>query len=434
MSRALLLTLAVLVALSAYSPAAAAQQQPEEVAVLLDGLPVYFDVQPIIKKGRTLAPLRAIGEALNVKVSWNGATRTVSAAGEGVSIRLQIGNVTAYRNNTPITLDVPPRIISGRTLVPLRFFSEAFGCTVLWDAGARTAKIASPPKKMTVIGFYALGDAQTSSWADLFGKAYPEMGKGNTDLVSDLALGWYSLDWQGNLLTESATGWRRPAGWEDVLDAAAAYGLRTEMVVHVTDWDGTLSALLADKAAVSRAVGAIAAEAGLYGGVNLDFEGLGLSESSESLTEVRQRFTNFVSLLAGQLKNKGKTLTLSLHAPNSAYRGYDYEALGAVADRIIIMAYDYGIRPEPVSLVIQALEMAAVVPADKLVLGISVPSETPESILTKVGIAKRYSLNGIALWRLGLLSDEMWEALRTTVAVNNKESAGAGKSSRRETS
>ncbi|MEW6447509.1 MAG: stalk domain-containing protein [Bacillota bacterium] len=418
MNRWAVMVFAVVVILAAVATQpAAALGQPKEVSVLLDGLPVHFDVQPVIKNGRTLVPFRAVGEALNVAVSWNGTTRTVSATGGGVSISLQIGNVTAYRNNTPVTLDVPPQILNGRTLVPLRFFSEAFSCEVKWEATTCTVKITSPPQIMTVIGFYALGGAQTSSWADLFGKAYPEMAKGNTDLVSDLALGWYSLDRDGNLITESATGWRRPPGWEDVLDAAAACGLKTDMVVHVTDGDRALSDLLADDAAVQKAVAAIAGEADLYDGVNLDFEGLGYSESGESLAAVRQRFTNFAVLLAGQLRSKGKTLTLSLHAPNSIYRGYDYKALGEVADRIVIMAYDYGTRPEPVKLVIQAVELATVVPADKLVLGISIPSETPESILTKVGIAKRYNLNGIALWRLGLLSDEMWVALRTKVAV-----------------
>jgi len=81
------------------------------------------------------------------------------------------------------------------------------------------------------------------------------------------------------------------------------------------------------------------------------------------------------------------------------------------------MAYDYGPKPEPVNLVRQAVEMAiaAGVPPEKLVLGISAPAETPESILTKVGIGKRYDLAGIALWRLGLVSDEMWTALRTAI-------------------
>lgn len=57
---------------------------------------------------------------------------------------------------------------------------------------------------------------------------------------------------------------------------------------------------------------------------------------------------------------------------------------------------DYGSAPEPVCFVTEAVEMArAVVPPEKLVLGISTPGETPESLLTKAGIAKRYNLSGI---------------------------------------
>jgi hypothetical protein len=58
----------------------------------------------------------------------------------------------------------------------------------------------------------------------------------------------------------------------------------------------------------------------------------------------------------------------------------------------------------------------ASVPAQKLILGISAASESPDSILTKVGIAKRYRLPGIALWRLGLISDGMWASLRETIS------------------
>jgi len=68
------------------------------------------------------------------------------------------------------------------------------------------------------------------------------------------------------------------------------------------------------------------------------------------------------------------------------------------------MAYDYGPKPEPLNRVEQAIEMAlVVVPAEKLVLGISAPSETAESIIEKIGVAKRFRLQGISLWRLGLL-------------------------------
>lgn len=70
-----------------------------------------------------------------------------------------------------------------------------------------------------------MGDAETSSWIDLFGKPYPDTAAKNTDVVDELALGWYSLDEKGNLLAESKQGWQRPDGWEDVLKAAGRFNI-----------------------------------------------------------------------------------------------------------------------------------------------------------------------------------------------------------------
>ncbi|MCG0276246.1 MAG: glycosyl hydrolase family 18 protein [Thermosediminibacteraceae bacterium] len=410
-----LFTVLFLLLAFAGSPGILAFAQPRQVNVLIDGLSLDFDVPPFIKEGRTMVPFRAISEALNVPVAWNEKTRTVTASDGNTNIRLRIGDRTAYRNNTPVMLDVPPMIVNSRTFIPVRFFSEAFGCNVEWDGASYTVRITSPKREMTVIGFYALGDSKTSSWTNLFGKPYPEHSNGNTDAISDLALGWYSLDKNGNLLTKSTTGWQRPAGWEDVLKVASLYNLRTEMVIHATDSNGDITGLLSSKEAMEKLANAIANESKLYSGVNLDLEGLGLNKNPEALSQVRQNFTSFVRMLSERL-DPSKTLTLTLHAPNSAYKGYDYKALGEIADRIIIMAYDYGTSPEPVNMVLQAVELAkAQVPSHKLILGISIPSENAESMLTKIGIAKRYQLSGIALWRLGLISKDKWEVLRNTV-------------------
>ncbi len=406
--------------LVAGQPLIAPAQGHKPVSVLLDGLAIDFDVLPVIQNGRTLVPFRAVAEAMNINVSWDNQTRTVNAKDGNITVRLQIDNHTAYINNTPRTLDVAPQIIDGRTLIPVRFFTEEFNCQVNWDRTLYQVSIISPPKPMTVIGFYALGDSKTSSWTNLFGQAYPAAAPGNTDVISELALGWYSIDKQGNLLEKSSTGWQRPAGWEEVLNSAEKYKLLSEMVVHVTDGDGTITSLLDNPAAMARTVKAISEEAWLYRGVNLDFEGLGYNDSGEQLQQVQQKFTSFVNLLNQELQTNSTRLTLTLHAPNSAYPGYDYQALGQIADRIIIMAYDYGSRPEPVSQVKQAVEMACKkVPASKLVLGISAPSENAASIATKVGIAKRYNLNGVALWRLGLISDDMWQTLRNSLTANH---------------
>lgn len=399
-----------------FVPTVFALEQSEEITVTIDGLKENFDVPPIIKNGRTLVPFRALAESLNIKVEWDDEKQIITATKENHVVQLQIGNTQAFINQISTELDVPPVILNGRTLVPLRFFGEAFSCIVNWDNEARKISIFSPPKEMNVIGFYALGDRNTSSWTNLFQENYPETSTGNTDVVKEVALGWYSIDKEGNLLTKSSTGWQRPSSWEDVLVATRKYGLETEMVIHVTNSDATISELISNEKAINNAVNNIFQEAKLYGGVNLDFEGLGLKGSLEYLASVRNQFTNFVQILNSKLKQEDINLTLTLHAPNSAYKGYDYQALGRIADKIIIMAYDYGPKPEPIHLVRQAVERSLdFVPAEKLVLGISLPSETAESVLTKVGLAKRYNLQGIALWRLGLITEDVWNGLRTSI-------------------
>lgn len=422
MRRLLFACALMFVLISAIMPPALAQETKNEqqsIPVLIDGLTVNFDVEPVMTNGRTLVPFRAVAEILNIAVNWSSDTQTIEATSEETLVSLQIGNKTAYRNDISFTLDVPPVIENGRTLIPLRFFSEAFNCEVLWDNSANIIRITSPPKKMEVTGFYALGDSKTSSWTNLFGKPYPEISEGNIDVIDALALGWYSMDKDGNLLTKSQTGWQRPEGWELVLETAREYDLKTEMVVHVTDKDSTISSMLMNEDAMATAVNSIMGEAVLYQGINLDFEGLGFRDEGEQLKEVQDYFSQFVQALAEKTKTLGLGLTLTLHPPNSAYKGYDYQKLGAIVNRIIIMAYDYGAKPEPDALVIQAVKQALeVVPKEKLILGISIPSENPESILTKLGIAKRYQLKGIAVWRLGLLSEEMWNALHNAIKVD----------------
>lgn len=144
-------------------------------------------------------------------------------------------------------------------------------------------------KPLKVMGFYALGSSKTSSWNDLFGTNYPNTVLGNTKQISELAFGWYSLDETGSLLTKSTTGWQRPSGYENVVEAARKYGLKTQMVVHLTDTGSTLTKLISSDEAIKKAVGEITAEAKIYGGVNLDLEGLGFRDDGTRLEFIKGR-------------------------------------------------------------------------------------------------------------------------------------------------
>ena len=104
-----------------------------EASVTLNGSPLILDQSAVIIDGRVLLPVRAILEAMGLTLSWNDATKTATATTDGLEIIMSIDNKVAYVNGEAHVLDVPPQIISGRTLVPVRFVSESMGAEVTWD-------------------------------------------------------------------------------------------------------------------------------------------------------------------------------------------------------------------------------------------------------------------------------------------------------------
>ncbi|MTI80826.1 MAG: MBL fold metallo-hydrolase [Firmicutes bacterium] len=128
----LLLSLALILCLSL--PAMAAQ-------VYVDGQ--ELDVSTAVENGTTLVPLRAIFQSLGASVDWDGNTQTVTANKGQITVKLQIGSDTAYKNGQVVPLRVPGKIINGSTMVPLRFVSESLGAKVDWDGATQTITITS---------------------------------------------------------------------------------------------------------------------------------------------------------------------------------------------------------------------------------------------------------------------------------------------------
>ncbi|MDD5690003.1 MAG: stalk domain-containing protein, partial [Caldisericia bacterium] len=105
-------------------------------SALVSGKKITVDPPPYIKGGVTLVPLRFISEAFGAEVQWepNIGKGTVIIKFESKVIQIEIGNINALVNGTTHKLLVPPEIKNGRTFVPLRFISEAFGAEVQWIA------------------------------------------------------------------------------------------------------------------------------------------------------------------------------------------------------------------------------------------------------------------------------------------------------------
>ncbi|CAM3492060.1 stalk domain-containing protein [Hydrogenibacillus schlegelii] len=114
------------------------------IRVYVNGELLAFDVAPKVENGRTLAPIRAIAEALGLTVTWNERTREVTLANGEKTITLQIGNPTARIDGQAVALDAPPTVERGRTLVPLRFVSEALGAGVDWVPEGQVVAVTTP--------------------------------------------------------------------------------------------------------------------------------------------------------------------------------------------------------------------------------------------------------------------------------------------------
>lgn len=103
------------------------------VKTIINGEEPKMDVQPIIEHGRTLLAFRPLAEALGAEVDFNKETQLVTVIKGDTTITLKIGSSVAYINGKPHALDVPAKLVQGRTLVPLRFIAESLGLRVLWE-------------------------------------------------------------------------------------------------------------------------------------------------------------------------------------------------------------------------------------------------------------------------------------------------------------
>ncbi len=111
--------------------------------IYLDGKPLQSSVPPIQKSGRTLVPMRAIFEALGATVNYNSLTQAIGAQRGDTTVLMSLGSKKAMVNQQPVTLEVPAQTYYNKTMVPLRFVSEALGATVKWDGFQHIASIST---------------------------------------------------------------------------------------------------------------------------------------------------------------------------------------------------------------------------------------------------------------------------------------------------
>lgn len=92
---------------------------------------------------RTLVPIRFMSEALGYTVSWNDVDQIVTIQKDGVTISMTIGSNVYTVNGIEKTMDTAAELSNDRTFVPIRFVAEALGANVGWDGNTNRVTITN---------------------------------------------------------------------------------------------------------------------------------------------------------------------------------------------------------------------------------------------------------------------------------------------------
>lgn len=192
--------------------------------IFIDGTAVETDVSPYISNGRTLVPLRVISEDLGAEVTYDAKDRSVFITREQTDIRLVIGEDHAVINGEEKPIDCSSEIKEARTMVPLRFIAESFGCTVDYDGETKNIYI-STAGHIAETTLYNLPEYSGKPYVELYGNIpfFDEITDVSFEQYSDFdplgrAQTAYACIGSDLMPTEprGSIGQVRPSGWHTV--------------------------------------------------------------------------------------------------------------------------------------------------------------------------------------------------------------------------
>ena len=114
-------------------PTGAKLNLPRALQVTYGGQPIKADAASFMMGSVGVTPFRFLFEKQGGKLDWDAKTRKVTAKGPQGSVELTIGSRTATINQKETLMDLAAFLMSGRTIVPVRFFEQALHAQVEWD-------------------------------------------------------------------------------------------------------------------------------------------------------------------------------------------------------------------------------------------------------------------------------------------------------------
>ncbi len=134
-----------------------ASAENDIVTVTVDNVAVAFDQNPVIIEGRTLVPVRAVFEQAGAIVDWDQETQTATIARGGYNVTIKYGDNALYKNGERVELEVAATMINNRILIPVRAIAEAMDFAVTWDGHHSMVLVSTTGKPYRPYAFLKTG-------------------------------------------------------------------------------------------------------------------------------------------------------------------------------------------------------------------------------------------------------------------------------------
>ncbi|MCH5212157.1 MAG: hypothetical protein J1G06_04010 [Oscillospiraceae bacterium] len=110
----------------------------DQPKALINGAPYYIDgtdntLAPYIVNERTMVPIRFISEAFGAYVTWDAEARAVQIQSPEAEVVMIIDSTDYTVNGAAKVMDTAPEITGDRTFIPLRMAAEALNKKVEWN-------------------------------------------------------------------------------------------------------------------------------------------------------------------------------------------------------------------------------------------------------------------------------------------------------------
>ena len=115
---------------------------PRALKVAYRGADGSGDAQAFMVGSTGVAPLRFLFEQQGGTMTWDEAAQRVTASNGARRVSINIGSREASVDDQKVMMDLAAFLLSGRTMVPIRFFEKAFDTRVEWEPATSRIYVA----------------------------------------------------------------------------------------------------------------------------------------------------------------------------------------------------------------------------------------------------------------------------------------------------